>query len=137
MADKSNLIDACQCILPEKQCVPSNYLPLSENENRLLSICVDVSLNANAATNESVTIQDVTSIIIDQEGGLAVTYISPAYKSPLVNVVGEGGSALSISTEVISAFFLEPAYVNANGIVQSKIDRVRQLFEMELTPLTS
>eukprot|EP00816_Leptocylindrus_hargravesii_P009306 CAMPEP_0196817794 /NCGR_PEP_ID=MMETSP1362-20130617/62588_1 /TAXON_ID=163516 /ORGANISM="Leptocylindrus danicus, Strain CCMP1856" /LENGTH=317 /DNA_ID=CAMNT_0042195633 /DNA_START=20 /DNA_END=969 /DNA_ORIENTATION=+ len=137
MVDKLNLIDACQCTLPEKQCVPSNYPLLSENENRLLSICVSVSLNAIADINESVTIQNVTSFIIDQEGGLAVTYISPTYKSPLVNLVSEGGSALSISTELISAFFLEPANVNAKGTVLLKIDEVRQLFEMEFTSLTS
>ena len=97
-------VNACQCTLSDKKC---NKETLSQNE--LLNVCV-------SAEQDDIVIKNVQRYLISQ-GDLAVTFITPTSTNSLTQVEGFDKEVLSISTVLISAFFINPAQVTASGIV--------------------
>ena len=112
-------VEACQCTLNDKVCITGGET-LSQNE--LLNVCV-------YPTQEDIVIRNVQSFQIEQ-GDLSVTFITPTATNPLTTVSVMNEKTISISTVLISAFFINPADVKAQGIVTlsfADTGRVRQL----------
>lgn len=99
-------VDACQCTLSDKECIEGGET-LSQNE--LLNVCV-------FATQEDIIIRNVQRYLISQ-GDLAVTFITPESTNSLTTVSPLNQKVVSISTVLISAFFINPATVTASGTV--------------------
>ena len=98
---------ACQCTLSTKVCLEGD-IPLL-NQNDLLDICV-------YPEEEDIIIRSVEAFALVQ-GDLAVTFITGDDVNALTAVDGEGQRTVSISTVVISAFFLNPTTITARGTV--------------------
>ena len=99
-------VNACQCTLSDKVCIDGGEI-LSQNE--LLNVCV-------YPTQDDIIIKNVQSYLISQ-GDLAVSFITPEATNSLTAVSGLESDRVSISTVLISAFFINPADVVASGTV--------------------
>ena len=99
-------VDACQCTLSDLECIPGGET-LSHNE--LLNVCVK-------AQQDDIIIKNVQNYLISQ-GDLVVTFITPTSTNSLTTVSTLNEKVVSISTVLISAFFINPATVTASGTV--------------------
>ena len=79
------------------------------NQNEVLNVCV-------YPTASDVIIKEVRRFSIDQ-GDMAVTFITPDSRNALTTVADEGTAKVSISTVLISAFFIDPATITAKCLV--------------------
>lgn len=97
---------ACQCTLSDKVCLDEESIS-ALNQNDLLNICV-------YPEESDIIIRSVEAFALVQ-GELAVTFITGDDVNALTTVAGEGEKTVSISTVVISAFFINPTPLTAAG----------------------
>lgn len=100
-------VSACQCILADKVCIEGEIPALSQNS--LLDICV-------YPETSDIVIRSVLNFAL-QQGDLAVTFVSPDSINALTTVSDVNQKTVSISTVLISAFFLNPVAITAAGTV--------------------
>jgi len=101
-------VTACRCTLDDKVCVDESAAPL--NQNQLLNVCVSPTAN-------DIIIKSVQSFRIEQ-GDLFIAFVSPGNTpNALTTISGEGERTVSISSVLVSAFFINPTEVTAIGVV--------------------
>ena len=119
-ASVSFAVNACQCTVPDKVCVSENYPAMNQNE--VLNVCV-----YPIATD--VIIKKVMRYEISQ-ADMVIAFITPESTNSLTTVADEGQAKVSISTVLISAFFINPRTITASGLVVlsfADTDGARQL----------
>jgi len=100
-------VNACQCTLDDMVCLTETP-PL--NQNSLLNICVYPDQN-------DIIIRSLESFAL-QQGDLAVTFVTGEDINSLTNVnFTDNNQKVSISTVLISAFFLNPTPITAAGMI--------------------
>jgi len=114
---------ACQCTLDDKVCLTETP---ALSQNSLLNICV-------YPEQDDIIIRSLESFALEQ-GDLAVTFVSGTTVNALTTVSPVNQKTISISTVLISAFFLNPSPVTAAGMVVltfGDTDGARQLSVIE------
>ena len=100
-------VNACQCTLGDLQCLDGEIPALTQNS--LLNICV-------YPDQSDIIIRSVESFAL-QQGDLAVTFVTGDDVNALTTISPVEQQTVSISTVLISAFFLNPSPVTASGMV--------------------
>ena len=99
-------VNACQCTLDDLVCLTETP-PL--NQNSLLNVCV-------YPEQSDIIIRSLENFAL-QQGDLAVTFVSGTTVNALTTVSAVNQARISISTVLISAFFLNPTPITAAGMV--------------------